>query len=159
MKKIMVIVASSLILLLVVPQSSNAQLSGMAGIKMGLGIAAGNAGFQIGPGGELIFNKKFAISTEFNIGTSTGTPVEWVVYGKYFINIPRSIIRPYVDLGLSLLFFTGGPYFGIRFGGGSLFMVAKDFYLMGDIQAGPTFATGGGIFAFSICAGVRYEFR
>ena len=161
MKRTAVLFGVLLFAALLVAPSANAQTTGMVGIKLGLGLADGNAGFLIGPGGEVIFGKHHAVGSEINIVTSTGTPVEWFAYYKYIFTIPKSMVRPYADGGLSLIFMTGGPYFGFRFGGGSLFQVAKDFNLMADLQLGPTFASSGaytsGIFVFTITVGVRYE--
>ncbi len=161
MKRIAVLSGVLLSVALLVAPPAEAQTTGLVGIKLGLGLADGNAGFLIGPGGEVVFAKHHAVGSEINIVTSSGTPVEWFAYYKYIFTIPRSVIRPYADGGLSLIFLTGGPYFGFRFGGGSLFTVAKDFNLMADLQLGPTFASTGyytsGIFVFTLTVGIRYE--
>jgi hypothetical protein len=133
----------------------------MVGGNMLLSIASGgggsSTGFTFGPMAEVVFSKQFAVGSEFNINTQAGTPIEWPVYFKYYIAVPRSNIKPYVDSGFSLLFLTGGPYFGIRFGGGVLFNVAKSIYVGPDLQLGPVFATGSTIFFIMIRGGMRYE--
>ncbi len=95
------------------------------GGRVGLSVAGGaetSPGLQFGLMGEYNFNPnndKMTIGTEFNLNTQMGTPVEWANYFKYFITINRKDIKPYIDGGLSLWFFSKGPYVAIRFGGGS----------------------------------------
>jgi len=132
------------------------------GGNMLLSIASGggggtSAGFTFGPMAEIVFSKQYAIGTEFNINTQAGTPVEWADYFKYYITVRGSDVKPYVNGGFSLLFMTGGPYFGIRFGGGALFKVARSMYVGPDMQLGPVFATGSTIFFIMIRGGFRYE--
>jgi hypothetical protein len=129
---------------------------------MGLSMISGgglgtNAGFHFGPMAEVVFSKQYAIGTEFNINTQNGTPIEWADYFKYYIKVPESTIKPYVDGGFSLFFVTNGPYFGIRFGGGVLFNVAKSIYIGPDLQLGPIFVTGATLFYILIRAGFRYD--
>jgi|WetSurMetagenome_2_1015567.scaffolds.fasta_scaffold12935_6 hypothetical protein len=116
-----------------------------------------NAGFHFGPMAEVVFSKQYAIGTEFNINTQAGTPVEWADYFKYYISVPGSKVRPYVDGGFGLLFVTGGPYFGIRFGGGALFNIAPKMYIGPDLQLGPVFVTGSTLFYILLRGGFRYE--
>ncbi|HET6274107.1 MAG TPA: hypothetical protein VFG32_14095 [Bacteroidota bacterium] len=145
------------VLLLAVPGSSEAQTHWVAGGKMGLSLLDGTAGFQIGPMGEVIFNKNLAVGSEFTINTQSGTPVNWANYFKYYFTVPGSKIKPYADAGFSLWFYTGGPYFSILFGGGAQFPVAKNLYIPADLQLGPVFATGTTVFYFAITTGIRYE--
>ena len=118
-----VVCAIVALLLLVASPAAQAQaVKWTVGGNMGLSIAsntfATSAGFHFGPMGEVIFNKALAVGTEFNINTQAGTPIEWATYFKYYIDAKTVKIKPYVDAGFGLLFLTGGPYFGIRFGGG-----------------------------------------
>lgn len=134
----------------------------IVGGNMGLSMISGgglgtNAGFHFGPMAEVVFSKQYAIGTEFNINTQTGTPIEWADYFKYYIAVPGSKIKPYVDGGISLFFVTNGPYFGIRFGGGVLFNVAKSIYVGPDLQLGPVFVTGATLFYILIRGGFRYD--
>ncbi len=138
-----------------------AQVHWSAGGNMGLSIATGGgytgAGFHIGPMGEVIFNKQFAVGTEFDINTQAGTPVEWANYFKAYFQVPGSKIKPYADGGFGLYFLTGGPYFDLRFGGGAEFPVAKNLYVPAEMQLGPVFATGVTFFVIIIRSGIRYE--
>ncbi|MEW6511535.1 MAG: hypothetical protein AB1428_11325 [Bacteroidota bacterium] len=117
------------------------------------------AGLQIGPSGEVIFNRRFAICMDLNLNTQGGTPIEWANTFKMYFNIPGSKIRPYGDAGFNLFFYTGGPYFGIRAGGGALFPIAQDLYVPADLQFGPVFATGITPFYIAVTSGIRYEIR
>ena len=157
---------------------ASAQVSWMVGGRLGLSIynsgsgAAGyydpyygyiagtsstSAGLQIGPTAEVIFNRNLAVGSEFNINTQSGTPIEWSNFFKYYFPVPGSPIKPYADGGFSLFFYTGGPYFGIRFGGGALFPVAKNLYIPADLQLGPVFGGGSTVFYLAITTGVRYQ--
>ena len=156
--------AATLIAALLMTASSVSQAQSpkwIVGGNMLLTISTGggwgtNAGFTFGPMAEVVFNRQIAIGTEFNIHTTTNTPIEWTTYFKYYIP-SSSKIKPYVDGGFSLLFVTTGPYFGVRFGGGVGFLVAKNIWIGPDIQLGPYFVTGGTIFGIMIRGGFRYE--
>lgn len=160
---------------LVLTFSSFGQARWSVGGNMGISIYDGAAGLHIGPMSEVILGKEFALGSEFNINTQGGTPLQWFTYGKYYFSIAGSKIRPYANLGLSLYFYTGGPYFGIQAGGGANIPVANKLYVSPEIQLGPVFGTGGGvgyydyfgnyygggksstIFAVIIRGGIRYE--
>lgn len=135
--------------------SQNTQ--GIIGGKLGISSVDGNAGLLLGPMGELKFNKNMAAGSEFNINTQTGTPIEWAFYFKYYIDVKGSQIKPYVNGGFSLWFYTGGPYFGLRFGGGANFPVAPRISIPADLQFGPVFASGTSVFLFTLTSGIRYE--
>jgi hypothetical protein len=115
-----------------------------------------SAGLQIGPVGEVIFNKQMAIGTEFNINTQAGTPIQWASYFKYYFTISGSNIKPYADAGFSLFFVTGGPYFGIQAGGGVMFEISKNLYIPADLELGPVFLTGTTGFYLAVTSGIRY---
>ncbi len=134
-----------------------AQLKWTVGGNLGLSIIGGAAGLQFGPMAEASFNKNMAVGSELSINTQAGTPIEWGNYFKYFFVIPGSKIRPYADGGLSLFFFTGGPYFGIRFGGGATFPLANKLLIAPEIQLGPVFGGGGSTFYLVLRGGIRYE--
>ncbi len=127
------------------------------GGRLGISIASSTAGLQIGPMAEIKFNRNMSVGTEFNINTQTGTPIEWANYFKYYIDVIGSKVKPYVNGGFNLVFVTGGPYFGIRFGGGVNFPVAPRISIPADLQFGPVFASGESVFYLAITSGIRYE--
>jgi hypothetical protein len=151
-------------------------LKWIVGGKFGLSVVSsgGGAGLLIGPMGELLFNRNMGVGTELNINTQSGTPIEWADYFKYYFDLPANQnIKLYADAGFSLWFVSGGPYFGIRFGGGANFKVAPNIYIPADIQMGPVFygsstnynnfygyyvnSGSSTVFYFAITTGIRYE--
>ena len=129
----------------------------VVGGKLGISSLDGNAGLLIGPMAELKFNKNMAVGSEFSLNTQTGTPIEFPFYFKYYFDVPGSQIKPYANAGFGLWFYTGGPYFGIRFGGGANFPVAPKIYIPAEIQLEPVFASGTSVFVFTLTSGIRYE--
>ncbi len=161
MKRVLVVptLLTAAVLFLASPADAQ-QPKWIVGGNMLLSISTGagsSAGFTFGPMAEVVFNRQYAIGTEFNIHTQAGTPIEWANYFKYYISTTNRTLKPYVDGGLNLLFVTTGPYFGIRFGGGVGFNVAKGIWVGPDLQLGPVFATGTTIFVILIRGGFRYE--
>lgn len=133
-------------------------VGGNMGLSVGSGAGESDAGFHLGPMFEVLFQRDMSVGTELNINTQGGTPVEWGNYFKYYISLPASKVRPYVDGGFSLWFVTGGPYFGLRFGGGANIPIAPNLDIAPDMQLGPIFATGTTVFYFVMRCGVRYQF-
>ena len=159
MKKLALFIVVLFMMLL--SDSINAQKTKwVVGGRFGLAISSGggfsSSGLQIGPMGELLIGKNMAIGSEFNINTQAGTPIEWADYFKYYFDVKRSKIKPYANAGFSLWFLTGGPYFGIRFGGGANFPITKDLYIPADLQLGPIFITNNTQFYIAITSGIRY---
>lgn len=134
-------------------------VGGRFGLSIGSGGGGSSAGLQIGPMGEVLFNRNIALGSELNINTQSGTPVEWAVYFKYYFDTQNPSIKLYGDAGMGLWFVTGGPYVGLRFGGGAHFKVANNLYIPADIQLGPVFITGGNVFYIAITTGIRYELQ
>ena len=163
MKRILTVLCLVVILLVGTTAATQAQnVKWIVGGNMLLSLLSGgyggtNAGFTFGPMAEVVFSKQYAVGTEFNINTQAGTPIEWADYFKYYISVKGSTLKPYVDAGIDLLFVTGGPYFGFRFGGGVLFNVAKSIYIGPDLQLGPVFVTGSTLFFILIRGGFRYD--
>ncbi len=133
-------------------------VGGNMGLSVGSAAGESEAGLHLGPMFEVIFQKNLAVGTELNINTQAGTPVEWADYFKYYFSVPASKVRPYVNGGFSLWFVTGGPYFGLRFGGGANIPVAPNLDIAPDMQLGPIFATNTTVFYFVMRCGVRYQF-
>jgi hypothetical protein len=164
MKRSYVGSVAALLALILTAGIAEAQVHWNVGGRLGLsivtasygGVSGTSAGLQVGPAAEVIFGKQIAIGTEFDINTQSGTPIEWGTMFKYYFLIPGSKILPYADAGVGLLFLTGGPYFGIRFGGGALFPIAHNLYIPADVQLGPVFVTGTTAFFIEITSGVRY---
>ncbi len=115
-----------------------------------------SAGLQIGPTAEVIFAKQFAVTTEFNINTEAGTPIEWANTFKAYFLISGSKILPYADGGFGLLFVTGGPFFGVRAGGGALFPISRNLYIPADLQIGLYFGNSLTLFWLAVTSGIRY---
>ncbi len=160
MKKL--ILFTSLFLMLFSTHSLLAQkINWVVGGRFGLSIVSAgggsSTGLQLGPMAEAKFNRNMAVGTEFNINTQGGTPIEWADYFKYYFDVQGSKIKPYVNGGFSLWFYTGGPYFGLRFGGGANFPIAPKLYIPADLQLGPVFSSGTSVFYFAITTGIRYE--
>lgn len=132
-------------------------VGGNMGLSIGSGGGGSSAGFHFGPMAEVLFGKGMATGTEFNINTQTNTPIEWATYFKYYFAVAGSKIKPYADIGPSLYFWTGGPYFAIRFGGGVGFPIARNLYVGPDLQFGPIFVTNNTVFGILIRGGIRYE--
>ena len=135
----------------------NWMVGGRFGLSIGSGGGGSSAGLQIGPMAEVLFNKNAALGSELNINTQGGTPVEWAAYFKYYFDTQNPSIKIYGDAGMGLWFVTGGPYIGLRFGGGANFKVANNLYIPADLQLGPVFVTGGNFFYIAITTGIRYE--
>ena len=135
----------------------NWMVGGRFGLSIGSGGGGSSAGLQIGPMAEVLFNKNAALGSELNINTQGGTPVEWAAYFKYYFDTSNPSIKLYGDGGMGLWFLTGGPYVGLRFGGGANFKVANNLYIPADLQLGPVFVTGGNFFYIAITTGIRYE--
>ena len=135
----------------------NWMVGGRFGLSIGSGGGESSAGLQIGPMAEVLFNKNIALGSELNINTQSGTPVEWAAYFKYYFDTPNPSIKIYADGGMGLWFVTGGPYVGLRFGGGANFKIANNLYIPADLQLGPVFITGGNAFYIAITTGIRYE--
>ena len=140
----------------VAPAQVRWQVGGRFGISVGSGEGGSSAGLQIGPMAEALFGKSYGIGTEMNINTQGGGVVSWEDYFKYYFSVRGSQVRPYADAGFGL-WFTGGTWFGIQFGGGANIPVARRLYVPVDLELGPVFATGSTFFYFAITSGIRYE--
>jgi hypothetical protein len=160
MRSLLYVILFSVVLLAVCSAPATAQnMRWVVGGHMGLSVGDGNAGLQIGPMAEAIIERTYAVGTEFNINTQSGTPIEWPLYFKYYFRVRGSKLQPYANGGFSLWFYTGGPYFGLRFGGGVNIPVARNLYAAPDVQFGPVFATGNTVFYFTIRGAIRYYLR
>ncbi len=126
------------------------------GGRLGLSDLSSSTGLQIGATGDYAFKHNMLIGTDLNLNTQDNTPFEWANYFKYLIDLPTTNAQPYVDAGFSIWAFTGGPYFGLRFGGGVYFPLTNQLYIPADLQLGPVFTNGSSSFYFVISSGIRY---
>jgi hypothetical protein len=145
----------ALLLLCTLSQAQEVSLLGRIGLSDFSN--GGGAGFHIGAGADFALRHDMLIGSEFNLNTQNGTPIEWGNYFKYLIDLPSGKVKPYVDGGFNLWFYTGGPYFGLRFGGGVLIPVAKNIYVPADVQLGPAFTPGSTTFCVAFTSGIRYS--
>jgi hypothetical protein len=137
-------------------QQTSAQKISVGG-RGGLSVLSSATGLQLGPTIDVTFSKGMLLGSDFTINTQGGTPIEWANYVKYMIDIQQPKITPYVDGGFGLWFMTGGPYFGLRFGGGAYFQISKDISIPADIQLGPVFTSGSSSFYLAMTSGIRYN--
>jgi hypothetical protein len=159
MMKVVFRAALLLSILLIYPIASPAQkisLGGRGGLSFFSYGGGSSAGLQIGPTFDYEFQRDMYLGSDLTVNTQGGTPVEWANYFKYFLQAPEAGLKPYLDGGFSLWFVTGGPYFGIRAGGGAYFQVAPDLQVPVDLQLGPVFTTGSTTFYLAITSGIRY---
>jgi hypothetical protein len=158
---------SVLFLLILISVTLNAQrnefmVGGRIGLSLLNGRGGGSTGLQFGPLGEYMIGKNAAIGTGFIIHTQSGTPVQWPSYFKYYFDVRGSKIKPFASGGLELWFYTGGPYFGVNFGGGAEFPISKDLYIPAELTLAPIFVPsnkGGTVFFVGITTGIRYRLR
>ena len=115
-----------------------------------------SSGLQIGAMGDYAYKHNILFGSDLNINTQNSTPFEWAVFGKYLIDMPSTNVQPYVDGGFNLWAFSGGPYFGLRFGGGVYFPVNSQISIPADLQFGPVFTSGSSTFYFALTSGIRY---
>ncbi len=115
-----------------------------------------SAGVQIGVTGDYAYKHNILFGSDLNINTQNSTPIEWAVFAKYLIDMPTTNIQPYIDGGFNLWAFTGGPYFGLRFGGGFYFPINSQVSIPADLQFGPVFTSGSSSFYFALTSGIRF---
>jgi hypothetical protein len=178
MKRFVPLFVVALLVLALGASTADAQVKWMVGGRLGLSLgtlsistpaniygfapaantSSTSAGLQIGPTVEVIFGKQFAICEDFNINTEGGTPIEWTSAFKAYFPISGSQIKPYADGGFGLLFVTGGPFFGVKAGGGALFPISNNLYIPADLQLGLYFGNGATLFWLAGTTGIRYVF-
>jgi hypothetical protein len=152
--------------------AGQAQMKWVVGGNTGLSLFDGTAGFHIGAMADAYLQRDLAVGSEFSINTQGGTQAIWFTYAKYRFLLQGSRLKPYGDGGFLLDFATGGPYFGLLFGGGVEIPIANRLVAAPELQMGPVFSVGGGtyhvgpftydvegatIFAIYIRGGIRYE--
>ncbi len=143
----------SLLCLLSIPLFAQPMAIGGRG---GISIFNSSAGIQIGPTLDYQIQRNQLLGTQLTINSQSGTPVQWAGYFKYLIDVKASDVTPYVDGGINLWFVTGGPYFGLQFGGGAYFPIGNNLSVPADVEFGPIFSSGSNTFYFAITSGIRY---
>jgi hypothetical protein len=74
----------------------------------------------------------------------------WYSYFKYYFDIRGSHLKPYANAGpVLLLNIPNAPYFGILFGGGINIPLAHGLYLAPEMQIGPIFSVGAGVYPYA----------
>ncbi len=160
MNKIVLRVLPVVTMFLLYPIAGLAQKGVAVGARGGLsffGYGSGtSAGLQIGPTIDYEFQHGMFLCSDLTVNTQSGTPIEWANSFKYYLQSPQPNMQPYIDGGFGLWFVTGGPYFGLRAGGGVYFSIAPDLQVPADIQLGPVFTTGSTTFYLALTSGIRY---
>ena len=131
--------------------------------KFGLSIFSGggsSTGLLFGGALDIpVQPRSLFIRPELNITTHSSTPIEVAGILKY--NIPSTEndkTTLYADGGFGLWFLTGGPYFGLNFGGGAIFPLQNSqLKIPAEIRFGPIFATGTTIFQIALTTGIRFD--
>ena len=128
--------------------------------KFGVSIfsGGGSTAFLLGGAVDIPTRQNFFVRPELNITTHGGTPIELAAVVKYDIPSIKSPSKVYVDGGLGLWFFSGGPYFGLDFGGGTIFPLdVSKISIPAEIRLGPIFSSGSTTFQIGISGGVRFS--
>ena len=135
--------------LLLLAASAQAQLRPSAGARAGVAYWDRAVGVLVGAAGELPINRELALGVTLDLSTASSAPVEWTTTLRYRFRPAGEGWEPYAAGGIGLLFTGGGPYFGLKLGGGATVPVAPDLRAGVDVTAGPTFARST---AFSLSA-------
>jgi hypothetical protein len=134
---------------------SAAQVRPSAGVRAGFAAWDREAGLLFGARGELPIDRELALGVALDLSTQTGTPVEWSTVLRYRFGKPSEGWDPYASGGVGLLFTEGGPFFGIKLGGGATVPLARHVRAGVDVTAGPTF-TRSTAFSLSAAAVLLY---
>lgn len=120
------------------------------GGNSGLSLLGGSAGVVLTPVAEFQFNRTMSVGSEFNINTQQGAPILWHPYFKYSFDVRGSKLRIFANAGpVLLLNIPNAPYFGILCGGGVSIPVARKLCFAPNVQVGPVFAVGAGVYPFA----------
>jgi hypothetical protein len=130
--------------------------------KFGLSIFSGggnsSTGLLFGGALDLPIGENLFARPELNITTHGGTPIELGGGVKYYIPSAGSTTPYYVDGGLGLWFYSGGPYVGLDFTGGAIFPLSgSNLKIPAEIRIGPIFASGSTVFQIALTSGLRFS--
>ncbi len=65
---------------------------------------------------------------------------------------------PFIGIGTQVWFFEGGPYYGVRVGGGIDLKLNKKFIVPIDLQFGRIFIDDGEVISFAGTVGIKFFF-
>ena len=161
MTKRLLLVFFAVIAVLMVRSNGYAQKMAVDG-KFGLSIFSGggnnSTGILFGGALDLPVAQNLYARPELNITTRGGTPIELGGGVKYNIPSASSSMMFYVDGGLGLWFYSGGPYVGLDFTGGAIFPLSgSNLKIPAEIRIGPIFASGSTVFQIALTSGVRFS--
>jgi len=133
------------------------------GVRTGFSLARADEetprlGFQVGGLLEYVTEHNLAFGTEVNLNTQKGAPIEWALQIKYYFDTKVMGLKPYIDIGGDLWFFTGGPYAGARIGAGMDLQLTRDFVIPLDFQFGQVFIGDDTSSYFAGTTGVKFFF-
>ncbi len=157
---VLVTVLAAAVVFFMLPGSVNAQKIA-ADAKFGLSIFSGGGSnstdLLFGGALDLPAGDNLYIRPELNITTHPNTPIELAGGVKYNIPNPASATQFYVDGGLGLWFYSGGPYFGMDFTGGAIFPLSgSNLKIPAEVRLGPIFSSGTTTFQIALTSGVRF---
>ena len=139
-------------------QTARSQPSAIEG-RLGLSVftrGGGSTGLLLGGALEFPFQPAFSFRPELNLATHNGTPIEIGAKLRHEIESSSSRQKFYVIGGAGAWFYSGGPGFGIDFGGGIVFPLEGDKRSVPvEIRLGPIFGSGGGSFQMALTVGIR----
>ena len=137
--------------------AQNMMVDGKFGISI-FSSSGSSTGILLGGAIDIPSSNNLYIRPELNITSHGGTPIEMAGLVKYNIPTTGSNMQFYVDGGLGIWFFTGGPYLSIDFGGGAIFpLKGSKLSIPLDIRLGPFFSSGSSTFQIAITSGVRFS--
>ena len=131
------------------------------GFKAGPSLARGTVdtvslGLQIGAQLEYVFSSNIALSSEVNINTQPGIPIDWVLQVKYYVQLKQKEIKPFFGVGTQVWFFEGGPYYAASVGAGVDLWLSKKFIIPIDLQFGRIFIEEGEVISFAGTVGIKF---
>ena len=149
--------------LLLIQSNGVAQKMSVDG-KFGLSIFSGgdnnSRGLLLGGALDLPIGQNLYARPEVNITTHSSTPIELGGGVKYNIPSTGSTTQFYVDGGLGLWFFSGGPYLGLDFTGGAIFPLnGENFKIPAEVRIGPIFISGNTVFQIALTSGIRFSIQ
>ncbi len=132
-----------------------------ADAKFGLsflsGRGSGSSGVLFGGALDIPVGQGLYARPELNITTHSDTPIELAGGLKYNIPNTNTATQFYVDGGIGIWFYSGGPYVGLDFTGGAIFPLSdSNLKIPAEVRIGPIFATGSTVFQVTLTSGVRF---